>query len=183
MSEKVVVGSAVPAQGQVGVVPQLDIAAPDVDLKAKLEEMQKAEDEAFMKAYQDVSVDDLITKNFLVHEAEIMKGFNVKIRTLRKSEELDVKRRVSEYDGAQMYVVDQLNVDALTYSLMEINGSPLPEVPEKFDDAKKLISDLPDAVVVAILEEYRNLNKALVILMRGSSKNSLARLLLGRESA
>jgi hypothetical protein len=40
---------------------------------------------------------------------------------------------------------------------------------------------MSDALVAAIIEEFRELNKALVILIKGSSKNSLARRLLGPE--
>lgn len=152
-------------------------------LDKTIESLQKAEDEAFMKDYQDVSMADLISKGFLCHKVKIAEGFEVKIRTLRKREELEIKRRISDYNGAQMYVVDELNVDALVYALVEINGVPQPDPVKEFEKAKSSILDLPDGLVVAALDEYRALNKALVILVKGSSKNSLARHLLGRESA
>lgn len=161
-----------------------DPKVPDVDLQKKLEEMQKAEDEAFMKGYQDASLEDLISKNYISHKVEVVKGLTMTIRTLRKKEELFVKGRIASYNGAQMYVVDQINTDTLVYAIVDINGVSLPgPLPEKFDQAKEQLSELSDAVLIAAMEEYRNLNKALVILARGSSKNSLARHLLGRESA
>ncbi|MEN6550195.1 MAG: hypothetical protein ABFE07_29475 [Armatimonadia bacterium] len=165
-------------------MPEAAVKIEDPEaLQKKMEELQKAEDTVFMKGYQDVSMPDLISRGYILHQAEITPGFTVKLRTLRKREELDVKRRVANYNGAQIYVVDELNVDALAFALVEINGVPQPDPVKEFDKAKANIVELPDALVVAILEEYRNLNKALVILVKGSSKNSLARHLLGRESA
>jgi len=48
-------------------------------------------------------------------------------------------------------------------------------------EEKEKIENLSEALVLEILEEFRNLNRALVILIKGSSKNSLARRLLGQE--
>ena len=162
------------------------------DFQKKMEELQKAEDNAFMKDYSDVSIDDLISRGFVIHTIEITKGFTVKMRTLKKKEELEVKQRLSTYDGAQMYVVDQINTDTLAFAAMEINGVPLPTAEQKnkegksltvFEARKEIITELGDVLCLAMIEEYRSLNKALVILVKGSSKNSLARLLLGQERA
>ena len=166
---------------------------PPVDLDRKMEELQKAEDDAFMKDYQDISMDSLISKGVVSHEVEIAKGFKVKVRTLRKREELEVKSKMTNYDGAQIYVMDQINTDTLVNSVVSINGIDLPTenkvdkdgklIKTAFEARKDVILDLGDVLCLALMEEYRALNKALVILIKGSSKNSLGRLLLGRESA
>ena len=163
------------------------------DLENKMEELQKAEDAVFMKGYTDTSMDSLISNGFISHEAEIAKGFKIKLRTLKKREELDVKSKMTNYDGAQLYIMDQINTDTLAKSIISINGIDLPTedkldkdgklVKKAFDSRKDVILDLGDVLCLAMMEEYRALNKALVILIKGSSKNSLGRLLLGRESA
>ena len=163
------------------------------DIEKKMEDIQKAEDAVFMKGYPDISMDSLIANGYIVHEAEITKGFKIKIRTLKKKEELEIKSKMLHYDGAQMYVIDQINTDTLVKSVISINGIDLPTEDKRgkndeiiktaFDSRKEVITELADALTLAMLEEYRALNKALVILIKGSSKNSLGRLLLGRESA
>ena len=163
------------------------------DLEKKMEELQKAEDAEFMKGYSDVSMDDLISKGFVSHVAQIAPGFKIKIRTLKKKEELDIKSKMTNYDGSQMYVMDQINTDTLALAVISINDHELPtegkkgkddkETETAFELRKNIISELGDVLCLAMSEEYRALNKALVILVKGSSKNSLARLLLGRESA
>jgi len=158
---------------------------PEQDFAKQAEDLLKAQDEEFMSAYKDASLDDLIAKGFIAHTVDIAPGFSVKIRTLRKREELEVKERISLYSGSQIYVLDQINVDTLALAVVEINGVPLPtEAKDKetlIDVRKNRLMDLGDVLCLAMLEEYRSLNKALVILLKGSSKNSLARLLLGRE--
>ena len=163
------------------------------DLEIKMEEVQKAEDAIFMKGYPDVSMDSLIANGYIVHEATIATGFKVKMRTLKKKEELEIKSKMTNYDGSQMYVMDQINTDTLAKCVISINGIDLPTDDKKdksdvviktaFESRKEVITELADALTLAMLEEYRALNKALVILIKGSSKNSLGRLLLGRESA
>jgi hypothetical protein len=164
------------------------------EVQKKLDEMQKVEDSTFMKKYTDVTMDTLISQGSVIHESEIAPGFKVKLRTLKKKEELEIKERMTQYEGSQMYVIDQINTDTLVKALVSINGIALPTEDKKdpktdeviesaFESRKRTITDLPDALCMAMLEEYRALNKALVILIKGSSKNSLARLLLGRESA
>lgn len=152
----------------------------------KMEELQKLEDDDFMKGYPGLSLNDLIMKGFLEHTVKITDNFEVKLRSLKKKEELDIKRRIATYDGVQMYVLDQVNVDTLCYALMEINGAVLAdtfESEEDFETKKGKIENLPEAIVLEILEEFQRLNRALVILIKGSSKNSLARRLLGQEFA
>jgi len=163
---------------------------PDQVLEEAQTELDKKKDAEFMLGYKDVSMDDLISRGYVSHEVKLTDKFIIKIRTLKKKEELDVKRRLSGYDGAQIYVMDEANVDTLAYAVMEINKELLPiedqkqkDVVEKtaFELRKEVIGDLSDAITVALTEELRNLNKALVIMLRGSSKNSLARRLLGQE--
>ena len=158
------------------------------EVKGELDSMVKEADIKFMEQYEDVTMDDLIMKGYVEHTAEIAPGFTVKVRTLRKREELDIKRRVSDYEGIQLYIMDQANTNTMTYALMELNGTELPELEadsddfdESFHKKRSIILDLSDAVVVAIREEFKNLTKALVILLKGSSKNYLARHLLGQE--
>jgi len=135
-------------------------------------------DKKFMEDYGDISMDDLISKGYVQHVFEVTEGLDITIRTLRKKEELDIKKRIGEYDGAQIYVLDETNTNTIAYCVMEINGEPLPD---GFEDRRKAIDDLSDVICVAIIDEFRSLNKALVILLKGSSKNSLARRLLGPE--
>jgi hypothetical protein len=153
-------------------------------------EIDKKLDETFMLGYKDVSMDDLISRGYVAHLVKLTDKYTFKIRTLKKKEELDVKKRLASYDGAQIYVMDEANVDTLTYAVLEINGEPLPLEDEKekdevkktaFDIRKEIVIELSDAIAIALTEELRDLNKALVILLRGSSKNSLARRLLGPE--
>ena len=162
-------------------------------IEEKMGELQKAEDAVFMKGYPDISMDSLIANGYIVHEAVITQGFKVKMRTLKKKEELEIKSKMSNYDGSQMYVIDEINTDTLAKCVISINGIDLPTDDKKgkndevvktaFVSRKEVITELADALTLAMLEEYRALNKALVILIKGSSKNSLGRLLLGRESA
>jgi len=136
------------------------------------------EDKEFMRGYADITSDSLIMNGYVSHVVEVNDSISYKIRTLRKREELDVKKRIGEYDGANMYVFDETNVNTAAYCLMEINGEPLPE---EFVDKREAVVDLPDTLVVDILDEFRDLNKALIIMLKGSSKNSLARRLVGPE--
>ena len=157
---------------------------PDPVVEQTMEELQKQEDEEFMKEYEGLNFDDLIMKGYLEHAIDVTDSFQIKLRTLKKKEELDIKKRIASYDGVQMYVLDQVNVDTLCYALMEINSDPMQttfETDEEFATKKARIEDLSEALVLEMLEEFRKLNRALVILIKGSSKNSLARRLLGQE--
>jgi len=148
------------------------------DLESVINKADEDLDKEFMSEYSDVSIDDLIVNGFISHTAKIFDGFAVKIRTLTKKEEIDVKRKISEYDGVQIYIMDETNLNTLVYAIEEINGVPLPE---KFEDRKDMLLNQSDTVMVAISDAFRDLNKALIILIKGSSKNSLAHRLLGRE--
>jgi len=147
-----------------------------------LEEMTEAArakaDAAFMKDYEDVRVDDLISLGYVRHTFQVVEGLDITIRTLRKKEELDIKKRIGEYNGAHVYILDETNSNTLGYCILEINGEPLPK---EFVDRREIVDNLSDVVAVDIIDKFRDLNKALVILMKGSSKNSLARRLLGPE--
>ena len=148
------------------------------DLESMIKESDEDADKKFMEDYRDITIDDLIVNGCISHEANIFEGFVVKIRTLTKKEEISVKRKISEYDGVQIYIMDETNLNTLVYAIEEINGSPLPE---KFEEKKEILLKQSDTVMVAISDAFRDLNKALIILIKGSSKNSLAHRLLGRE--
>jgi hypothetical protein len=159
---------------------------PQTDLDVA-EEFQELSDEEFMKGYEDITVDDVIVNGYVEKKVDLTKNFSFKVRTLKKKEELDLKRRISDYDGVQMYVLDEINVDTLAFAVTEINGTPMAELPsdpdkrkEAIDKRKDVIGELSEAVTLSMIEEFRKLNKALVILLKGSSKNFLARRLLGQ---
>ena len=168
-----------------------DKKTPDQELAELQAEADRKSDEKFMLGYKDVSMDDLVSKGYVCHEVKMTEKLVIKLRTLKKKEELDVKKRLPSYEGAQIYVMDEAIADTLAYSIIEINKELLPTEDKKqrdgtiekyaFDMRKEIVCDLPDAIAVALTEELRNLNKALIIMLRGSSKNSLARRLLGQE--
>ena len=86
---------------------------------------------------------------------------------------------MADYDGVHLYVLDETNANTLTYALTEINGTLLPE---EFEKRREVIDEMADPLIIAMFDEYRDLNKAFVILLKGSSKNPLTRRLLGPES-
>lgn len=169
------------AQAVLNVADKVDkakIGDPDDGVEEMMAKAQKAEDDKFMEDYDDVVMDELISMGYVSHTFDIVEGFSFKIRTLKKKEELDIKKRISNYEGAQIYVLDESNTNTIAYCLVEINGS---ELPDDFEKRREIVEDLSDVVTVAIIDEFRDLNKALVVLIKGSSKNSLARRLLGPE--
>jgi len=168
------------AQPQQEVTPKARPDGLDQEEAQKiLDEVQAESDAEFMERYTDVDMNELIMQGYVSHTAEICKDFSVTLRTLKKKEELDIKDRISGYEGVSMYILDQTNANTLAYCIMELNGTGLPD---DFDKRREIIDNLSDVITVAILDEFRDLNKALVIMLKGSSKNSLARRLFGQES-
>lgn len=157
---------------------------PELDKKGHPEkalehdwDVDEETDEEFMEEYNELDVGELIVKGYITHTAEIIPGFNVTLRTLKKGESLEVDKRASLYRGVGQYIINEIALDALAISVQSINGRPLGE---DVEEKKARLGGLAEVVVMELWEQYKNLQKASVILLKGDSDNPLARRLLGQ---
>lgn len=139
---------------------------------------EEISDAEFMKDYADISLDELIATGYVTHIAKIADRISVELRTLKKAENMQVDKNVITYEGSNLYVMNEASLDTLTFSVQKINGKP---IGEKAEEKKKHLANLAEVIVQAVWEEFRKLNKATAILLKGSSKNSLTRRLVGPE--
>ncbi len=150
--------------------------------EVSFEQMKMEEDAEFMKKYQDLDMDELVVTGKLSHKATIAKQEFV-IKTLTDAESEAVEEELSsminsERPMAQTHVAALIRRHVLARSLVSVNGESLGESPKDRYDRLKAMA-MP--ILLLLHEEYRSLNKAVAILLTGSSGNSLERLLIGPE--
>ena len=168
--------SAVPDPGQ---EPQEDSMAESM---RAMEEMKAKEDAAFMKKYEDLNVTELVMTGSVSHEVEIA-GQKFSLKTLVDEENEAIEAELSgmlneEGTKAQTHVAALIRRHILARSLVSMNGHSLgADASERYEKLKTM--SMP--ILLLLHEEYRSLNKAISILLTGSSGNSLERLLIGRE--
>lgn len=166
-----------------GQVPQEDPQEEEVkDAAASLEEMRAKEDARFMEEYKDLRISELVTTGRVSHEVEIAEQKFV-LRTLIDEENEAIEAELSgmlsgEGTMAQTHVAALIRRHILARSLVSMNGHPLGDTAaERYEKLKSWAMPL----LLLLHEDYRELNKAIAILLTGSSGNSLERLLIGRE--
>ncbi len=163
--------------------PRAAEAKTDMDAaEVNFEQMKMEEDARFMKKYQDLDIDELVVTGRLSHKATIAKQEFV-LRTLTDAESEAVEEELSsminsERPMAQTHVAALIRRHVLARSLVSMNGESLGESPM---DRYARLKDMAMPILLLLHEEYRGLNKAVAILLTGSSGNSLERLLIGPE--
>lgn len=151
--------------------------SPVAEVQEELEKVRAIEDKAFMSRYEDVEKEQLIVSGYVTHEAEIMEGFKVTIRTLKEQEDLDVSQALMDVQGTQHFVAETISRHILARSVVAINGAPFGK---SVDDRFEKIGDWAKAIKLSVYQELLELNKAVGIMIKGHSGNSLEPLLIGR---
>jgi hypothetical protein len=172
-----------------GAEDAVNVKKSPEELEAEAEAIQEAEDAEFMKDFDGLTVDELISSGFSSYRVDIHEKFQVRLRTLRQVESIDVDKRSVEYNGSNAYFLNSIIADLLTYAIMEINGAQKPlsdsdigteEFEASFQKKRKQIMSLSDVIIGAIHDEWKRLQKASIILVKGGSNGPLARRLLGQ---
>ena len=148
-------------------------------LKEVADKIRDKEDALFMKKYQDLEGAELIAMGYVTHVVEIMEGFVLKLRTITEDEDLEISKEAYDLVGNAHFVSESLSKMILARAIVEVNGVPFgTDVKDRF----KRIGKFAKALKLDAYEEYRMLNKALSIKLKGHSGNLLERLLIGRDS-
>lgn len=152
---------------------------PDLDGKDPTEKFREELDKEFMKPYADVDL-SMIVSGYVTHTVEVIPNFKVELRTLREEEDLEVSKIVSdkfaEFKGTAHYVNENTSRYILARAIIKINGN---DFGSDNNDRFEKIGKFAKVIKVALWEEWENLNRAVTIMMRGHSGNSLERRLIG----
>lgn len=158
------------------------VEAESEETEVNFEQMKMEEDAEFMKKYQDLDIDELVVTGKLSHKATVAKQEFV-LKTLTDAESEAVEEELSsminsERPMAQTHVAALIRRHVLARSLVSMNGESIGKTPkDRYDRLKSMA--MP--ILLLLHEEYRSLNKAVAILLTGSSGNALERLLIGPE--
>ncbi len=152
---------------------------PEEVIDEVAKQLREKEDALFMESYQDLKGEELIAMGYVSHEVEIMEGLKVKIRTVTEEEDLAVSKEAYELVGNAHFVSESISRMVLARALVTINGV---EFGTDVEDRFKKIGKFGKAIKLSIFEEWRKMNKALTIKIKGYSGNSLEHLLIGRDS-
>lgn len=143
----------------------------------QIEELRKKKDEIFMSRYEDIEREQLIVSGYITHTEKIMDGFEVTIRTLKEQEDLDISQEMLDTQGTQHFITETISRHVLARSVVAINGTPFgSDVDERFEK----IGEWAKAIKLSVYQEVLDLNKAVGIIIKGHSGNSLEPLLIGR---
>lgn len=152
---------------------QGDDGAP---LKQAMDEIKKKEDDLFMAEYQDVKPEELIATGSVSHTVSFL-GMEIVLRTITEDEDLAVSKQIYGTEGTAHFISESISRRILSHCIVSINGVEFGSDPE---DRFKKIGKMGKAIKLKLYEELLDLNKAVAILVTGSSGNSLERLLTGR---
>jgi len=131
----------------------------DKELKGKIKE----EDMKFIEAYRDVKISELFTYGFIRHEVAIHGDVNAVIRTLKSKEDKELAKRLSGYAGINILVGAENGDDILEFSLVSFGDRVFNE-PE---EARAFMAEQSMAVKVLLVQEFKKLNKATAIMIKG----------------
>lgn len=146
-------------------------------------EEQSKKDEQFMEKYQGLNINELILTGRLSHTFNLSDDCIFEIQTLTENENIEIESELtgminSEQQMASSHVSANIRRHILARSIKEMNG-------QSFGDSAQTrfekIGNMSAPLVLHIHMEYRKLNRAVSILLTGSSGNPLERLLIGRE--
>jgi len=142
----------------------------------KLRDKIKEEDEKFIKKYSDIKMSDLFTFGYVMHTIDVHGDVKAVIRTLKSKEDRELARRLNGYEGTKMYVYAANGDDILEYALMKFGDLEFREP----GSARKFMEDQSMAVKLLLVQEFRQLNKALAIFLKGpGTENPLVTPLAG----
>ena len=123
--------------------------------------------------FADADVGKLLVSGITTHESKIA-GIPFKIRTVTKSESLNVDKRSKDYfQESSTFYSNSVMVDTLVYALVSYNGksSLYDETPESFDKAKSAVGSLSEEVLFLIWNVYSRLTKYLRAYLEINLKN------------
>jgi len=146
------------------------------EVQEKMDEIRKKQDEEFMEKY-NIKGEELITSGYVTYTAKILDGFEVTLRTLKEQEDLNVSKSMLDTQGTQHFIVETISRHVLSYAVVAINGVPFGK---SEDERFEKIGEWAKAIKLSVYQEHLDLNKAVGILIKGHSGNSLEPLLIGR---
>lgn len=155
--------------------PEVDMAA----IQKEIDEAQKKADDAFMEKYQDIELSELLASGYVRHTIEIAEGLKVVLRTLTEDDDLDISKKMEDSPGTQHYVSEMVSRHTLAKSIVAMNDRPFANDEE---EAFEKIGKMAKVVKLAIYEEFQGLGRAVTMLIKGKSGNSLERRLIGPAS-
>lgn len=148
-------------------------------LKEVADQIREKEDALFMAKYEDLDGAQLVATGYVTHVVEIMEGFVLKLRTVTEDEDLEISTEAYDLVGNAHFINESISKMVLARAIVEVNGIPFgTDVPDRF----KRVGKFGKILKLAAFDEWRMLNKALSIKIKGHSGNSLERLLIGRDS-
>ena len=148
-------------------------------IQKEIEEAQKKADDAFMEDYQDIELSELLANGYVRHTIEIAEGLKVILRTLTEDDDLDISKKMEDSSGTQHYVGEMISRHTLAKSIVAMNDRPFAGDEQ---EAFEKIGKMGKVVKLAIYEEFQNLGRAVTMLIKGKSGNSLERRLIGPAS-
>jgi len=147
----------------VKINPNDDKPNPDIDSDEKLNEKIRKEDEEFIKNYEDVKIEELFSYGFVRHEVTLHGSIKAVIRTLMTKEDKDLAKRLGNYSGTNLYVGAENGDDILEYCLLSFGQNEFSDPSQ----ARLFMENQSMAVKVLLIQEFKRLNKAVAILLRG----------------
>ncbi len=145
-------------------------------------ELRRKEDEKFMSKYT-LNISEFLVTGRLTHTFKIGGVCEVEIQTLIEDENLAIEAEFSgminqEQSFATSHVSATIRRHTLARSIKSMNGV---EYGANVEARFEKLGSMGSPMVLYIHGEYRKLNKAVSILLTGSSGNSLERQLIGLE--
>ncbi len=176
--------SAESSQAAVAQEPQPQEPQEGKDLEARkvLEEIKRKEDEEYMADY-NLDMSELLMTGRLTHTFTIGDACEVEIQTLTEDENLAIEAEISEMINqdqtlSRTHVSTLVRRHTLARSLKSMNGV---EYGASAEARFGKLGSMGSSMVLYIYGEYRKLNRAVSILLTGSSGNSLEHQLIGPE--
>lgn len=144
----------------------------DEELKKKIED----EDIEFMKGYDDISIDELISKGYVEHEIKIGEKITAVIRTLTSSEDKDISKKFGDYEGNNNYITSEHTDNILSKALVSFGSKEF----SSEEEARAFLGSQSVAIKTYLNQEHVGLLKAVAILLKGpGAENPLIRPLTG----
>lgn len=177
-----VLKAAKSAQASISDAPPAESEKEAGTAREEWEKLKKEQDDAFMADY-DLNMNELILTGRVSHLFKIADTCEFGIQTLTEEENIQIEAELtgminSEERMAASHVSANIRRHLLARAIRTMNGQEFgTDVAERFQK----IGPMSGALILHIHTEYRKLNKAVSILLTGSSGNSLERLLIGQE--
>lgn len=146
------------------------------------EKLKKEQDDAFMAGY-DFNMNELVLTGRVSHSFKVTDACTFEIQTLTEEENIQIEAELTEMINSEKrmaasHVSAKIRRHLLARAIRTMNGQEFgADVAERFQK----IGPMSGPLVLHVHTEYRKLNKAVSILLTGSSGNSLERLLIGQE--